>query len=111
MAETNVITSLARPASESAKLLGAAAEDIDQLMKLATEFDSIASGSPGPQRSKALVVKTREIHTLCQKIKVTTVARIGGAGELSRRQDVGALIDLLQKVRDVAAVEATRRQQ
>lgn len=108
MAETIVLMSFAQPAIESAKPLGVAAEDIEQLLKLTTEFDSIAAGSPGPERMKALVSKTREIHILCQRIRVTAVAKIGGAAELASRPDCSTLIEKLQKVRDMAAIEATK---
>jgi hypothetical protein len=108
MAETIVLMGSAQRAIATARQLGVAAEDIDQLLDLTTQFDLIASGSPGPERRKALVSTTREIHTLCQRIKVTTVAKIGGAGELVRRPDCSALIEDLQKLRDLAAIEATK---
>jgi hypothetical protein len=108
MAETIVLMSFAQTAIESAKPIGIAAEDTEQLLKLTTEFDSIAAGSPGPERRKALVTKTREIHALCQRMRVTAVAKIGGAGALASRPDCSTLLETLQKVRDMAAHEATK---
>ena len=109
MAETIVLMSFAQPAVESARSLKVPAEEIDQLLRLITEFDSLAKAAHGPDRTQTLVSKTREIHALAQKIKVAAVARIGGAGELANRPDCGTFIDRLQKIRDMAALEATRR--
>lgn len=108
MAETIVLMRFAQPAIEAARPFSVAAEEINQLLTIVTEFDSIAAGAPGPDRKAALVSRTREIHMLCQKIKVAAVAKIGGAAELANRPDCNTLIEKLQKVRDMAAIEATR---
>ena len=108
MAGTILLMTYAEPALESARAAGSPAEHIDKLKTLVTEFDAIGVDMPSQARSQKLVAKTREIHNHCQQVKVAAVQRIGGAPALPTNPTVQGLLDNLQRVRDMAALEATR---